>query len=127
MTRLFTGYASGARADQTQPIKVKRRQKRTLVVNFAAVAGPLASVTWECTSPWITFLSNPTVEASRPVTTVDVEFNLAGRGSIKATATDTDGSVYNYEFEVTVCDAPLYPSATYSNVTGPYSVTVENP
>ena len=124
MSRLFKGYASNYRADQTQACKVRRKQKRTLRVDFNAAIPTdrtLASVTWECDAPWITFLSNAAIDGREVA--VDVEFNFAGFANIKATATDSAGEELNYEFQFTVTDAPIYPSATYSTTSGPYSIT----
>lgn len=126
MSRLFKGYASNYRANQTQAAQVRRTQTRTIVVDFYGAMTPgdtVASVTWECTSPWITTLSNADVSADGRAVSVECLFNFSGYGCVKATATTVAGDVLNYEFEFTVTDAPLYPSATYSQTQGPFSVT----
>lgn len=131
MSRAFKGYASNYRADQVQTCRVRRTQKRTVVVDFAAMLpgnAAIGSVTFECNAPWITVLSNAAinVEGNAKEASVVVEFNYAGRGNVKATATFIDGSKANYEFAFTVADAPMYPSATYSAAAGPYSLTATN-
>lgn len=132
MSRLFKGYASAYRADQVQVCRVRRSQARSLTVDFrAALASTefITSVTWECTAPQITALSNPAVASDQRSVSVDVDFNYSGFANVKATVTASDGLAadrkLNYEFQFTVADAPIYPSATYSPGVGPYSVTAE--
>ena len=122
--RLFKGYASAHGANTVQCVTVRRKQKRTLRVDFngALPAGTtIESVRFDCTAPWSTYMSNP-VRNERDVA-VDVEFNFGGRAFIKATATDSEGTEQNYEFEFFVADAPLYPGAEYSSAQGPFTVT----
>lgn len=127
MASTFKGYASAYSANQLQPRRVRRSQNRVITVDFtAALNGALVeSVTWECTSPWITVMSDAAVSAGQKSATVTVEFNYGGCGWLKATATLDDGSTINYEFEFTVTDCPMYPSAQYSSASGPYSLTAE--
>lgn len=126
MARTFTGYVSAYSANQTQQRMVRRRAARNLVANFngALDAGrTIASVTWFCTSPWITKISNPAINASERSTSVDVRFNYGGIGDIKAVITLDNGEQMNYEFMFTVTDSPLYPDETFDVAEGPYSVT----
>lgn len=126
MSRTFKGYASQHAANQTQPARVRRSQVRTVTVDFrGALEGAqlIESVTWECTSPWVTQLSDAAVAADQKSVTVVVTFNYYGCGWVKASATLSDGSQINYEFDFTVLDCPMYPSATYDSATGPYSLT----
>ena len=130
MARTFKGYASQHSANQTQACRVRRSQVRTLTVDFrgAIEDGQLVdAVTWECTSPWITQLSDAAVSADQKSVTVAVAFNFSGCGWVKATATLNDGSQINYEFDCTVQDCPMYPSATYDSANGPYSLTASAP
>lgn len=127
MARTFTGYASAYSANQTQPRRVRRKQTRTVVANFngAMDAGrTIESVTWACTCPWVTRMSDAAIAADQRSVSVDVLFDYAGIGDAKATVTLDDGSEVNYEFEFTVTNAPLYPSETYTATDGPYSLTV---
>lgn len=126
MARTFKGYASKHSANQTQPCRVRRSQVRGVTVDFegAMESGQLIdAVTWECTSPWVTLLSDAAVSADQKAVTVVIAFNYAGCGAVKATATLSDGSQINYEFDFTVVDCPQYPSATYDSATGPFSLT----
>lgn len=126
MSRLFKGYASSYGAAQVQTMRVRRYQVRTLTVDFngAIPADELISeVRWDCTSPWATYISDAAVTADQKSVTLKVAFNFAGWGAIKATVTTDAGSVLNYEFQMTVKDAPLYPQATYNLANGPYVLT----
>lgn len=126
MARTFKGYASAYSAAQVQPLKLRRFQQRTLVADFNGAIDPartIDSVTWECTSPWVTYMTNPDVSADQRSASVDVAFNFSGLGAIKATVTLDDASQQNYEFQFAVQDAPMYPTAVYSSANGPYSVT----
>lgn len=126
MARTFKGYASAYSANQTQPRRVRRFQQRTLTADFNGAIDPartIESVTWECTSPWITLLSAADVSADQKSVSVLVQFNFSGCGSVKATVTLDDASQQNYEFQFAVQDAPMYPTAVYSSANGPYSVT----
>lgn len=128
MSRLFKGIASAYGAHQTQPRRVRRYQERTVSVDFkGALAADenILSVTWECTSPWITYLSD--ADATQSSVSVKVRFNYSGIGDLKATVETDAGNHMNYEFCFTVTDAPLYPSATYSTANGPYSVSATAP
>ncbi len=127
VSRLFKGYVSAYSARQTQPTRVRRFQKRTLIADFNGAIPKdalIESVKWECTSPWANFISDAQIAADQKSTSLKVEFNFAGWGAIKATATMDDGSTENYEWYFTVQDSPLYPSATYNLANGPYSLTV---
>lgn len=128
MARTFKGYASRYAANQTQALRVRRSQVRTITVDFRGTldAGQLiASVTWEATSPWITYMTEAAVSTDQKSVTVKSTFNYSGFGFLKATVTLADGSVLNYEFSFDVMDCPMYPSATYSSASGPYSLTAE--
>lgn len=87
----------------------------------------IESVTWESTSPWITFMENAAVSADQKSVSVKTTFNYSGFGWMKATVTLDDDSVLNYEFNFDVMDAPLYPSAQYNTASGPYSLTASAP
>lgn len=130
MARTFRGYASAYSASQVQTLKARRSQQRTLVVDFNGAIDPdrtIESVLWECTSPWITYMTDAAVSTDQKSVTVSVLFNYSGFGDIKATVTLDDASQQNYEFTFTVTDAPMYPSATYSSANGPYSLTATAP
>lgn len=130
MARTFKGYASRYSANQTQPVRVRRSQVHVLTVDYNGVLNSgqtVESVTWEATSPWVTFMEDATVSGDQKSATVKVTANYAGFGYLKATATMSDGSVQNYEFEVDVMDSPVYPSATYLSPSGPYSLTASAP
>lgn len=124
MSRLFTGYASAHSALQTQPVRVRRFQVRTLRVDFRAVldGASVESVTWECTHPESTSLGAAAIAEDGQSVSVPVTFNFPGFGNVKATATTDDGQVLGYEFAFDVMDAPMYPTATYP-AAGPYSVS----
>jgi len=55
----------------------------------------------------------------------DLAINYPGIGHVKATVKTTSGRTENYEFEVTVTDAPMYPSAQYIPSNGPYQLVAE--
>lgn len=127
MARTFKGYASRYSANQTQPIRVRRSQVRILTVDYNGVLDSgqtVESVTWESTSPWVTFMEDAAVSADQKSVTVKVTANYSGFGWLKATATMSDGSTQNYEFMVDVMDTPIYPSAQYISPSGPYILTV---
>ena len=138
-SRTTKGYASAYRADQVQVARVRRSQKRILIVNFAAALSGLddtintiTSVDFECTAPWITTLSNPWVWDEAPLQGAQVacyvEFNFAGIGNVKVTAhVDGGQTKLNYEFQFIVCDAPIYPSAEYPSTTAPFKITATAP
>lgn len=128
MARTFKGYASRFSANQTQQVRVRRSQVRVVTVDFNGVLDSgqtIESVTWESTSPWITYMQDAAVSADGKSVTVNVTFNYSGFGFLKATATMSDDSVQNYEFSFDVVDAPMYPSAQYISPSGPYSLTAE--
>jgi len=130
MSRTFKGYASAYSAEQTQPRRVKRYQVKTLTVDFNGAIDSgrtIESVIWEVTAPWVVTMASPAIAANQRSVTVGVTFNYSGCTAVKATATLDDESVYNYEFTFDVVDAPQYPSAVYSVVSGPFSVTAIAP
>ena len=124
MSRLLKGYCTEyLSASQVQQVRVRRFQTRTLVVNFNGAIPKeetVTSVRWDCTSPWATYIRDAAVAADGKSSGLKVDFNFAGWGAIKATAEVSDGSVLNYEFQITVKDAPIYPAAVYSTANGPY-------
>lgn len=123
-SRLFRGYATQyLSASQVQQLRVRRFQKRTLVVDFNGAIQPcddIQEVRWDCTSPWATFISDPEISDDGKSVSLHVEFNFAGWGAIKATVTTDAGETLGYEFFFTIKDAPLYPSAQYNLANGPY-------
>jgi len=128
--RVFTGYPSAYNAAQVQVSKVRRYQRATLQADFNGSipkAALIESVTWDCTSPWVTFLSDPAVSADQKSVSVDVRFNYSGFGAIKATVTLDDATEQNYEFQYQVSDSPRYPEAQYDSASGPFSVTAVAP
>lgn len=127
-SRLFKGIASRYRASQHQPVRARRSQKRCLQVDFngALDAGETVTrVMWECTSPWITFMESACIGNGGRYVCTDVTFNYPGIGNIKATIDTSTGRRENYEFEITVTDAPMYPSAQYIPSNGPYQLVAE--
>lgn len=125
--RTFTGYVSAYSAKQTQPRRVQRFQRRRLVADFNGAIQPprrIVSATWECTSPWATYMQDALIPTDQRSATVDVSFNFSGWGWIKCTATLDDGTTLNYEFCFTVVDGPMYPNSVYLNNSGPFSLTV---
>lgn len=126
MARTFKGYASAYSARQDQTCRVRRFQQRSLVADFNGAIEPgrtIESVTWECTSPWITYMEDAAVSAGQRSVSVTVQFNYGGTGAIKAAVTLDDQTQLNYEFFFAVQDCPMYPSATYNSANGPYSLT----
>jgi len=124
-SRLFKGIASKYRAAQHQPIRARRSQKRCLQVDFNGAldeGDTITQVTWECVSPWITFMEKAGIGENGRYVCVDVTFNYPGIGYVKATVDTASGSRENYEFEVTVSDAPMYPTAQYIPSNGPYQL-----
>jgi len=127
-SRLFKGIASRYRASQHQSVRARRSQKRCLQVDFngALDAGETVTrVMWECTSPWITFMESACIGIGGRYVCTDVTFNYPGIGNIKATIDTSAGRRENYEFEITVTDAPMYPSAQYIPSNGPYQLVAE--
>ncbi len=126
--RLFKGIASKYRANQHQPVRARRFQKRCLQVDFSGALEKdetITKVTWECYSPWVTFMQDACVSLDCKRVCVDVTLNYSGIGDVKATVETTSGTVENYEFSITVTDAPMYPSAQYIPSNGPYKIVVE--
>jgi hypothetical protein len=68
-------------------------------------------------------MSNARIAAGQRETMVDVTFNFSGWGGLLATVTLDNDEVYNAEFQFTVVDTPLYPTATYPVSNGPYILT----
>lgn len=125
MSRLFKGYASAYEADQVQPRRVRRHLVRTLTVDFNGAIEPdltIEAVTWECTSPWVVSMSGAAISSDQRSVSVKATFNYSGGCAIKATATMSDDSQFNYEFTFDVLDAPQYPTAVYGPSEGPYSL-----
>lgn len=126
--RAFNGIASAYSAAQVQPRRVRRQQRRTLTVDFNGsipVGDLIQRVTWECTSPWVTCLSDAGISDSRRLVCANVLFDHSGVGHVKATVETQAGDSYNYSFEFDVLDAPMYPSASYQSNSGPFSVSAE--
>lgn len=118
-------YVTGYNLCRVASTRVRRFAKRCLVADFngAIPKGSLITqVTWECTSPWSTIMSNPRVIIGQRKVAVDVSFNFAGWGGVKASVLLDNGETYNAEGSFTVLDAPLYPSATYDSANGPYQL-----
>lgn len=127
MPRTFTGYASAYAANQLTQTLVRRKQVRSVVVDFNGalpVGETIVAVTWEAVSPWITFMYDAAIGLTERSVSVKVLFNYAGFGNIKATATTDTGDILNYEFCFAVKDTPIYPSETFTSAEGPYSLTV---
>lgn len=127
-SRLFKGIASKYRANQHQPVRARRFQKRCLQVDFSGALEKdekITKVTWECYSPWVTFMQDACVSLDGKRVCVDVTLNYSGIGDVKATVETTSGTVENYEFSITVTDAPMYPSAQYIPSNGPYKIVVD--
>lgn len=127
-SRLFKGIASKYRANQHQPVRARRFQKRHLQVDFTGALeseDSITKVTWECYSPWVTFMQDACVSSDGKFVGVDVTLNYSGIGDVKATVETTSGTVENYEFCITVTDAPMYPSAQYILSNGPYKIVAE--
>jgi len=123
MSRLLKGYASNYGAAQVQTLRVRRYQRRTLRVDFRGALEPdelITEVRWDATSPWATAIHDAAVEVDQKGVKVGVNFNFAGWGGIKATVQTNLGNVLNYEFHITVKDAPLYPAAVYDLANGPF-------
>lgn len=130
MSRLLKGYASDYAAAQVQNLRVRRYQERQLKVDFnGALARDelITEVRWDATSPWATAMHDAEVEESQKGVRVGVSFNFAGWGAIKATIQTDQGNVLNYEFFITVKDAPLYPSAVYNLANGPFYLVASAP
>jgi len=126
MARTFKGYASRYLSNQTQPSRVRRSQVRPVVVDFRGTLDSgqtIESVTWEATSPWVTYMQSAAVAADQKSVSVNITFNYSGFGFLKATALMNDGATMNYEFVFDVMDSPMYPSAQYISPSGPYSLT----
>lgn len=124
MSRSFTGYASDEAPSQYQVGRVRRTQTRTITVDFNAALAPdatIASVLWQTNAPWVAYMSNAAISGRK--VTVRVVFQFSGIANLKATMTDSTGTVRNYEFEFDVSDCPMYPDTVYPNSTGPYSLT----
>lgn len=127
-SRLFKGIASKYRANQHQPVRARRFQKRCLQVDFSGALEKdetITKVTWECYSPWVTFMQGGCISLDGKRVCVDVTLNYSGIGDVKATVETTSGTVENYEFSITVTDAPMYPSAQYIPSNGPYKIVKE--
>lgn len=124
-SRAFKGIASRYRTAQHQPVRARRSQKRCLQVDFNGAldaADSILKVTWECTSPWITLMESAGIGESGRYVCCDVTMNYPGIGYVKATIDTASGERWNYEFEITVTDAPMYPTAEYIPSNGPYQL-----
>ncbi|MCL6710508.1 hypothetical protein M8R20_26265 [Pseudomonas sp. R2.Fl] len=123
MSRLLKGYASNYGAAQVQNLRVRRYQDRHLQVDFNGALDRdevIQEVRWDATSPWATAIYDASVDEGQKVVRVGVSFNFAGWGAIKATVQTNQGNTLNYEFFITVKDAPLYPAAVYDLANGPF-------
>lgn len=116
-------YVTGYSLSRVNVTRVRRMAKRCVVANFNGALDPerqIVSVRWETTSPWAILMSNARIAFGQRETMVDVTFNFSGWGGLLATVTLDNGEVYNAEFQFTVVDTPLYPSATYPIGNGPF-------
>lgn len=116
-------YVTGYSLSRVNITRVRRMAKRCVVANFNGAIPKersIVSVRWETTSPWAILMSNARIASGQRETMVDVTFNFSGWGGLLATATLDNGEVYNAEFQFTVVDTPLYPSATYPIGNGPF-------
>lgn len=130
MSRLLKGYASNYGAAQVQNLRVRRYQQRTLKVDFNGTLEDgelITEVRWDATSPWATAIHDAAVESGQKSVKVGVNFNFAGWGAIKATVETNQGNTLNYEFFITVKDAPLYPAAVYDLANGPFYLIAQAP
>lgn len=126
MSRLLKGYASNYGAAQVQNLRVRRYQDRHLQVDFTGALDRdevIQEVRWDATSPWVTAIYDASVDEGQKGVRVGVSFNFAGWGAIKATVQTNQGNTLNYEFFITVKDAPLYPAAVYDLANGPFYLT----
>lgn len=124
-SRVFKGIASRYRPSQHQPIRARRSQVRQLQVDFNGALDDgetITKVTWECISPWITFMQSPEIGEGGRWVGVKITMNYPGIGCVKATVDTSSGNRENYEFEITVTDAPMYPTAQYIPTNGPYQL-----
>lgn len=127
-SRAWKGIASKYRTAQTQVIRARRSQTHCLQVDYAGVlesGETISNVMWECTSPWITYMTSACIGDNGSYVCCDLAINYPGTGHVKATVKTTSGRTENYEFEVTVTDAPMYPSAQYIPSNGPYQLVAE--
>lgn len=116
-------YVTGYSLSRVNVTRVRRMAKRCVVANFNGALDPdrqIVSVRWETTSPWAILMSNARIAFGQRETMVDVTFNFSGWGGLLATVTLDNDEVYNAEFQFTVVDTPLYPSATYPIGNGPF-------
>jgi hypothetical protein len=121
--RVTRQYVSGYTLATAGISRVRRMSKRCCVANFNGALSKgrlITSVRWETTSPWAILMENARIATNQREAMVDVTFNFAGWGGLLCTATLDNGEVYNCEFNFTVLDMPLYPTADYPTANGPY-------
>lgn len=121
--RVTRAYVSGYDRARVHTATVRRQERRCVVANFNGAIPPgrsIVSVVWRCTSPWVTYMRDPSI-IERDAQVV-VDFQNPGWGALKATVTLDNGEIYNQTFEYTVRDAPWF-MENYAPVAGPYTVT----
>jgi hypothetical protein len=125
--RVTRSYVSGYDRARVHVGTVRRQERRCVVANFNGAIPPgrsIASVVWRCTSPWVTFMRDPSIFERDAQVVVD--FQNPGWGALKATVTLDNGEIYNQTFEYTVRDAPWF-MENYAPIAGPYTVTATAP
>lgn len=121
--RVTRAYVSGYDRARVHIGTVRRQERRCIVANFNGAIQPersIASVVWRCTSPWVTYMRDPSIFERDAQVMVD--FQNPGWGALKATVTLDNGEIYNQTFEYTVRDAPWF-MENYAPIAGPYTVT----
>lgn len=121
--RVTRAYVSGYDRARVHVGTVRRQERRCVVAGFNGALPPgrsIVSVIWRCTSPWVTYMRDPSIFERDAQVMVD--FQNPGWGALKATVTLDNGEIYNQTFEYTVRDAPWF-MENYAPVAGPYTVT----
>lgn len=116
-------YVTGYALARPAITRVRRSATRCVVANFNGalpLGRVIVAVRWETTSPWAILMTRAQIDLNQRSSTCEVTFNFAGWGGLLCTATLDNGEVYNCEFSFTVVDSPLYPSADYPTINGPF-------
>lgn len=126
--RLLNGFASFTSADQVQPVRVRRYQKRKIQVSFNGTmekGDQIAQVVWDTDGPWVVRMSDPGVSADKRTATLMAEFNYPGLCSVRCQVTTESGDTANYEYRVRVTNAPIMPLDSYAPATGPFRLVYD--
>lgn len=122
--RTTRAYVSGYSLDRVQVVRAVRTQRRCLVADFNGAIDKnrqIVRVTWRCTAPWITILSDAAISSDGRKAQVTATLGNCGFGHVKCSVELDNGEIYLQMFEVRVVDAPYF--AEPYQAPGPYELS----